>query len=44
MEHRDIEKRDVGNPEAVIIHVGRNYLKRTNNLDYVMGDIQPDTT
>lgn len=39
VEQRDIEKSDVGNPEAVVIHVGTNDLKRTRNLDYVMGDI-----
>jgi hypothetical protein len=39
VEHKDIEKRDVGNPEAVVIHIGTNDLKRTSNLDYVMGDI-----
>jgi hypothetical protein len=39
MEQRVIEKRDLGNPEAVIIHVCTNDLKRTSNIDYVMGDI-----
>jgi hypothetical protein len=39
VEQRDIEKSDVVNPEVVVIHVGTNDLKRTRNLDYVMGDI-----
>jgi hypothetical protein len=39
VEQRDTVKGDDGNPEAVVIHVGTNDLKRTRNLDYVMGDI-----
>ena len=34
-----IEKRDLGNPDTVVIHVGTNDIKRSKNLDYVMGDI-----
>ena len=36
---RVIEKRDFGNPNTVIIHVGTNDIKSSKNLDYVMGDI-----
>jgi len=36
---RVIEKRDLGNPDAVVIHVGTNDIQRTRNLDYVMGDV-----
>jgi len=36
--HSVIENRDLGNPD-VIIHVGKNDLRRTGNLDYVMGDV-----
>ena len=36
---RIIEKRDLGNQDAVVIHVGTNDIKRTRNLDYVMGDV-----
>jgi hypothetical protein len=35
--HRVIEKRDLGSPETVIIHVGTNDLRTTRNLDFVMG-------
>ena len=38
VENRATE-RDLGNPEAVVIHVGTNDIKRSRNLDYVMGDI-----
>jgi hypothetical protein len=37
--HRVIENRDLENPDTVIIHVGTNNLRRTGNLDYVMGDV-----
>jgi hypothetical protein len=37
--HSVIENRDVGNADAVVIHVDTNDLKRTGNLDYIMGDI-----
>ena len=36
---RVIEKKDLGNPDAVFIHVGTNDIKRTRNLDYVTGDV-----
>jgi hypothetical protein len=36
---RVIVKRDFGSREAVVIHVGINYIKRTGNVDYVMGDV-----
>jgi lysophospholipase L1-like esterase len=35
---RVIENRDFGNSDTVIIHVGTNDMKRTGNLNYVMGD------
>ena len=37
--HRVIEKRDLGSPETIIIHVGTNDLRTTRNLDFVMGEI-----
>jgi hypothetical protein len=37
--HRVIENRDLGNPDNVVIHVGTNDLRRTGNLEYVMGDV-----
>ena len=37
--HRLIENRDPGSPDTVVIHVGANNLRRTGNLDYVMGDV-----
>ena len=37
--HRMIEKADLGSPETVIIHVGTNDLRKTRNLDYVMGEL-----
>jgi hypothetical protein len=36
---RVIKKRDRGIPDAVVIHVGTNDIKRTGNLDHVMGDV-----
>ncbi|KDR12548.1 hypothetical protein L798_13708 [Zootermopsis nevadensis] len=36
---RVMENRNFGNPDTVIIHVGTNDLRRTANLDYVMGDV-----
>jgi len=36
---RVIENRDLGSPDTVVIHVGTNDLRRTGNLDYVMGDV-----
>jgi hypothetical protein len=35
---RVIVNRDFGSPEAVVIHVGTNTVKRTGNLNYVLGD------
>ena len=35
--HRVIENRDLGSPDTVVIYVGTNDLRRTGNLDYVMG-------
>jgi uncharacterized protein (UPF0218 family) len=32
--HRVIEKRNLGSPETVIIHVGTNDLTTTRNLDF----------
>ena len=37
--HRVIENRDLGNPDAFVIHVGTNYLRRTENLNYVVGNV-----
>jgi hypothetical protein len=36
---RVIERRKLGSPESVVIHVGTNDLRRTGNLDYVMGGV-----
>ena len=33
------ENRDLRSPDAVVIHVGTNDLRRVVNLDYVMGDV-----
>ena len=35
---RVIVERDIGSPDAVVIREDTNGLKRTGNLDYVMGD------
>jgi hypothetical protein len=35
---RVIVNRDFWSPEAVVIHVGTNDVKRTGNLNYVIGD------
>jgi len=37
--HRVIERRDLGSPETVIIHVGTNDMRSTRNLDYIMGEV-----
>jgi hypothetical protein len=37
--HKGIEKRDLGSPETVVIHVGTNELRTTTNLDWVMGEV-----
>jgi hypothetical protein len=34
-----MESRDLGSPDTVVIQVGTNVLRRTENLDYVMGDV-----
>jgi hypothetical protein len=36
---RVMKSRDLGSPDTVVIHVGTNDLRRTANLDYVMGDV-----
>jgi hypothetical protein len=36
---RAIERRELGSPDTVVIHVGTNDLRRTGNLGYVMGDV-----
>ena len=35
---RMIEKRHIGAPETIIIHMGTNDLKTTRNLDFVVGE------
>jgi len=37
--HAVIKNRDLGNPHTVVNLVGTNDLRRTGNLDYVMGDV-----
>jgi len=37
--HTVLDNRDLGTPDTVIIHVGTNGLKRSINLDYVMGEV-----
>ena len=37
VENRATERRDLGNPEAVVIHVGTNNIKRSRNLDHHPG-------
>jgi hypothetical protein len=37
--HRVLENRDLWTPDTVIIHVGTNDLKRSINLDYLMGEV-----
>jgi hypothetical protein len=37
--HRFLDNRDIGTPDAVLIHVGKNDLKRSKKLDYVMGEV-----
>ena len=36
---RVFERRKVRSPDLVVIHVGTNDLRRTGNLDYVIGDV-----
>jgi hypothetical protein len=35
-----IQKRDVGSPETVIIHVGTIDMTATRNLDFVMAEVR----
>ena len=37
--HRVLGNRDLRTPDTVVIHVGANDLKRSVNLDYVMGEV-----
>jgi lysophospholipase L1-like esterase len=37
--HRVIEQREVGSPETVIIQVGRNDLRKMENLHFLMGEV-----
>jgi hypothetical protein len=37
---RVMENRDLETPDGVVIHVGTNDLKRSVNLDYVLGEVQ----
>ena len=37
--HRVLDNRDLGTPDTVIIHISTNDLKRSVNLDYVMGEV-----
>jgi hypothetical protein len=34
-----MENRDLGYSDAVVIHVGTNDVRRSRNLDYVMGEV-----
>jgi hypothetical protein len=37
--HRVIERKELGSPETVIIHVGTNDTRATRNLDVIMGEV-----
>ena len=37
--HRVIEYRDLESSDTVVNHVGTNDLRRTGNLNYIMGDV-----
>ena len=37
--HRAMEKKELGNPVTVIIHVGANDMRATRKLDFVMGEV-----
>jgi hypothetical protein len=37
--HIVIASRDLGSPETVIIHAGTNDLRKTRNIDFVMGEV-----
>jgi hypothetical protein len=34
-----MENRDVGYSDTVVIHVGTNDVRRSRNLDYIMGEL-----
>jgi len=34
-----MENRDFGHSDAVVIHVGTNDIRRSRNLDYIMGEV-----
>jgi hypothetical protein len=34
-----MENQELGNPDTLVIHVDTNDLRRTANVDYVMGDV-----
>jgi hypothetical protein len=36
--YRVIDKRDLGSPATVIIHLGTNNMRTTRTLDFVMGE------
>ena len=36
---RVIENRNLGNSDALVIHVGTNDVRRSRNLDYIMGEV-----
>ena len=37
--HRVIDNRELGSPDAIVLHVGTDDLRKTRNLDYVMGEV-----
>jgi hypothetical protein len=37
--HRVIDNRELGSPDAVVLHVGTNDLRKTRNLDYLTGEV-----
>ena len=37
--HRVLDNRDLGTPDTVVIHIGTNDIKRSVNVDYVMGEV-----
>jgi len=37
--HTVMVNRTLGNPDTILIHVGTNDLRRTSNLNYVMGEV-----
>jgi len=34
-----MENRDFGHSDAVVIHVGTKYIRRSGNLDYILGEV-----